>query len=141
MRIEWIPEYNLGIERVDEQHQWLVKLYNNIDNAKSRNSSAEIIGTYMKGLIHYTRFHFSAEEGELRKVNYTSFNEHKQMHEHFINKINQFLYEFENGNQEIVNDVLDYLKDWLIGHIMREDKKYVPFVKGATSPLQTAALR
>ena len=135
MQIEWNAQYNLGITMIDDQHQWLVNLYNKIDSAKSRNQPAEILGTYMKGLLHYTRFHFNAEENELRKINYNQFVEHKAFHEKFIISINQYLEQFDEGNEAVVNQVLQYLREWLLNHIMREDKKYVPFMKASTNPI------
>ncbi|MDH4263899.1 MAG: bacteriohemerythrin [Spirochaetia bacterium] len=146
MQIQWTSQYNLGITMIDDQHKWLVDLYNKIDNAKSRNQPAEILGTYMKGLIHYTRFHFNAEENELKRIDYKQFVEHKASHEKFITKINEFLNEFSQGNEDVVQYVLDFLKNWLLNHIMHEDKKYVPFMKtssnsmafqAAARPLQT----
>ncbi|MDH4200932.1 MAG: bacteriohemerythrin [Spirochaetia bacterium] len=141
MQIQWGSQYNLGIKMIDDQHQWLINLYNKIDSAKSRNQPVEILGTYMKGLLHYTRFHFNAEENELKRIDYKQFVEHKDSHERFIKKINESLQEFDQGNEEVVVYVLDYLKDWLLNHIMREDKKYVPLMKTATNSMffQSAA--
>lgn len=131
MKIEWIAEYNLGIERIDEQHKWLIKLYNNIDNALNTKQSSDVLNTYIKGLLHYTRFHFNEEEHELKQVNYPKYTEHKEMHNKFILKVNDFLTDFNEGNTETVTEVLYFLKDWLLNHILREDKKYVPLIKGS----------
>jgi len=125
MKIEWTSQYNLGIEKIDEQHQWLVKLYNNIENAFSRKQSAEILGTYLKGLLHYTRFHFSSEEADLISFNYQYLEEHKAMHDLFIKKINAYLKEFDQGNEQVVAEVLQFLSNWLQNHILVEDKKYI----------------
>lgn len=125
MKIEWKSEYNIGIDLVDEQHEWLVRLYNNIAKAHAGNHTIEILARYMKSLVHYTQFHFSAEERELEKLKYAELDFHKKQHEQFVRKINEYMHAIGHGKHEVVPTVLDFLRNWLLDHILYEDKKYV----------------
>ena len=52
---------------------------------------------------------------------------HKAKHSAFVEKVYDFKEEYEAGKLSLTLDVMNFLKDWLKGHIQGEDKKYGPF--------------
>ena len=50
-------------------------------------------------------------------------------HLKFIERIEKFKNEFEKGNGVLSFDLIDFLKNWLLNHILKVDMKYVPFLK------------
>ena len=57
--ITWKPEYDIGIQEIDEQHRRLVALINNLYNALVRKGSTEEIGQVIDEVIDYTKVHFA----------------------------------------------------------------------------------
>lgn len=127
--IPWKSEYNLDIKSIDEQHKTLVDLMNDLNNAMLHEKGKNEISKVIKGLVDYTVYHFDFEEGLLKKNNYGDFDNHKKLHIKFVNQIKTFQKEFEHGEKELSKDVMDFLKDWLIEHIMGTDRKYVEILK------------
>jgi len=50
-------------------------------------------------------------------------------HTKFINKINDFREEFNNGDTSVALDVVHFLQDWLVTHIHKTDRAYVETFK------------
>lgn len=123
--IPWKSEYNVTIQSIDDQHKVLVKLMNDLNNAMLHEKGKNEIGRIIKGLVDYTEYHFNYEEGLLKKYGYPDFDNHKKLHVKFVDQIKTVLNEFESGEKEMSKEVMDFLKNWLIQHIMGTDTKYV----------------
>lgn len=125
-------EYLLGITTIDEQHAKLFELTEEAyellknENLLYKNDKLSEI---MKGIKEYIEIHFAEEEGYLQQIGYADFNAHKELHEIFRNKVNDFArnaMELSLMTQDdIILDLLDYLVMWLEKHICEEDRKYV----------------
>ena len=131
MKIEWTKELELGIPEVDKQHKWLVDLINRINDSLQRNSAQNIISTYVNSLIHYTNFHFGAEETMLENAGFSNLNDHKAEHVKFVDMVTKRKEEYDNGDTESIIKLLTFLNSWLTKHILVEDKSYVPEVKNS----------
>jgi hemerythrin len=75
-------------------------------------------------LKDYTEKHFSTEEKMLIKFAYKDFEQHKKEHAKFITKLNDLYKDFEKGKVTISIEILNFLKDWLLNHILISDFKY-----------------
>ena len=122
--IPWKAEYNVKIKSIDDQHKSLVDLMNDLNNAMLHEKGKNEIGRIIKGLVDYTEFHFDYEEKLLKKHNYSDFDNHKKMHVKFVDQIKKVQKEFQSGEKEMSKEVMDFLKNWLIQHIMGTDTKY-----------------
>ncbi|MEZ5334566.1 MAG: bacteriohemerythrin [Methanolobus sp.] len=127
--ITWSDKYSVGIKEIDDQHKVLVGMINDLHaamkNAKSKEASLEIINK----MAEYTKFHFSTEEKYMQRFAYSDYPEHRLEHEKFVDKVLQFRDEYENEKAGISYEILNFLKDWLVGHIQITDKKYVDLFK------------
>ena len=125
MVFDWKPEYSVNVEEIDEQHKKLVslidKLYNSIYSFKTR----EELGGILEELIEYADYHFSTEEKYFDKFNYEYSEEHKREHEIFREKMLDLNKKFKNKELEISFELMDFLEDWLLDHLMEQDQKYV----------------
>ena len=75
----------------------------------------------------YTVIHFKAEEALMAKAEYPAIEEHNVLHKALIEKIKMLSIEISRDND--AGRVLSFLKEWWLGHINKEDRKYVPFMK------------
>lgn len=122
----WIDTYNVNIGIVDSQHRVLVDLINELHQAMLNRSGKEQLGKVLAKLIKYTESHFKAEEALMLANQYPDFANHKPEHERFVKTIKEYQTKFQKNELGLTLEVMDFLKDWLVKHIMGVDKKYVP---------------
>jgi len=126
--IPWEDRYSVGNDYIDRQHQKLVDLINKLHKALRNGEGAEYTGSVLNDLAAYTRYHFSAEEGYLKQANYPGLEEHQAKHRKMTQQVRDLQQRFASGEQ-LTMEVMDFLKNWLMLHIMKTDKKYTPYLK------------
>ncbi|WP_448683165.1 bacteriohemerythrin [Pseudomonas nicosulfuronedens] len=125
----WNDEFVIGIERIDEQHRWLVDLTNALyDNLNGPEGKGQPMGELLEQLVEYTMNHFIVEEVLFQRLGYPEQEAHRAEHDHFNRQIIDLLYRHEDGEAVSV-EALELLKAWLIHHILKVDKAYVSFFK------------
>jgi len=132
-RIDWMDEYSVGIESIDEQHKKLINLINTLQTIVDYTTSEESERECLAAVVDYTKTHFVYEEELMRKYGYPDFEAHKAQHQKMIDKVNDLLAAYEKNPKSAMKDALDFLKQWLIRHINGTDKQYSEFLlsKGA----------
>jgi len=125
--ITWKKEYSIGITEIDEQHMELIKIMNSLHEAINRGSAeyTEIKKIY-NSLMRYVNFHFVSEEVKFIQSNYPDYKAHKALHDSFVEKIGSFQKLNNMYDSTHLNELLAFLKTWLLEHIMGTDKAYVP---------------
>ncbi|MDD3482591.1 bacteriohemerythrin [Azovibrio restrictus] len=125
----WSDEFVLGIESIDTQHRWLVEATNRLyDQIESQQPDTKVVGEILEGLVDYTMNHFILEEDLFNRLGYPESEAHKREHDSFTNQAMKLLLDFDGG-EPVTEDTMEFLKAWLIHHILRVDKAYVPFLK------------
>lgn len=121
--VAWSNAYALGLEEIDDQHKALFDLINKLwEHLVARSPQAKVLAT-LEQLEHYTLSHFTAEETFMRVTGYAGFEPHKAAHAKFVARIAQEKAAIKAG-QDLSFDVLTFLKDWLVDHILVADKAY-----------------
>lgn len=123
-KIIWKDKYNVGNEKIDSQHQFLVSLINKIDDKKN-NEKLDVLELF-KDMSSYAEKHFKDEEVLMKKINYRNYTEHQKEHYNFIKKLNE-LYKKIEQDEEIIDEILFFLSDWLVNHILICDKELANF--------------
>jgi hemerythrin len=123
--IEWEEKYSIGISIIDEEHKELIRIMNAAMVAKQHNDNIDEISKLLKELTTYALKHFSTEESYMAEFNYPEFQYHKEEHHDFSKKAIEYCNRVIEGDCHIANEILEYLKQWLVSHIQITDKKYV----------------
>ena len=124
----WSDSYSVDTPGIDAQHKKLFDLINSLHAAMIQGKGKEVLGQILDGLVDYTKVHFAAEERMLEKINYPDLSAHVAEHDVFIRKAYALQTDYRNGKLALTLPTMDFLKGWLINHIMKTDKKYMPFV-------------
>ena len=122
--LPWKEKYSVRIKSIDDQHKELVRLINELNNAMLYEKGRSVIGKIIEGLVSYTVYHFDYEEKLMKQCNYPDFHNHKKFHTSLINTIKEFKKDFDSGEKELSKEVMEFLKSWLVEHIMGIDQKY-----------------
>lgn len=128
MRIEWGPEYELGIDLIDRQHRRIVDYINTLDELIDQPRARQGVARVIHDLIDYTGSHFGFEEALLQEAGYNRLGEHHQTHERFTRRIEEIQQRHEAG-EEVARELLSLLENWLIHHILEEDAAYTDQVQ------------
>jgi hemerythrin-like metal-binding protein len=124
--IEWTSEFETGIERIDQQHKTLVEIVNKFDEATRRGKGSQIMTEILCDLVGYTSEHFADEERLMEEVEYPKFKHHQNQHRQLLQKVERLQFEFDQQGKRITSEVREFLKNWLINHILKDDMAYVP---------------
>ena len=124
----WRDEYSVGIESIDNDHKKLLDLINLVQASVNYHAGEDFERQALNELVDYTRFHFDREEAMLVKHGFPGSEEHKQKHAEMINEVEAFVAEYEKKGTDALEDVADYLRDWLINHINGTDQEYSAFI-------------
>lgn len=130
--ITWSDKYCLGLDEIDEQHQSLVDIINRIWQSIIVKSGSQAIFSLIAELEKYTLAHFAAEETLMRITDYPGLDRHKQEHQDFVDRV---LKEKKQAltSGELSLDLMYFLRDWLVEHILVSDKNYADFMKESQS--------
>ena len=121
--VAWSDEFSLGMPEVDAQHKVLIDLINQVWISLVKKADHAQTVKIVEELEKYTLTHFTVEEIFMREIAYGQFVEHKKEHEKFIARVAQERAKIVSG-QPVTLDILHFLRDWLINHILVSDKHY-----------------
>ncbi|WP_238881245.1 bacteriohemerythrin [Clostridium sp. YIM B02551] len=126
---EWKKEYEVGIERIDEEHKKLFDIANKGYDLLKNDLYLDKYDRIMD-IIHelkdYAQFHFSAEEEYLKSIGYKKLFTHKMEHDYFIDKISSVdLSKIDSNQDKYITEILDFMVQWIKEHILDKDKEYV----------------
>ena len=127
--IKWRNSFSVGIDIIDEQHKKLIAIINELCVAQQQSTSQTIISEILDELVDYTNYHFSYEEKMLEERKYPDLGDQMDEHKEFVTKIATLHFEKVEGNLLISIKTLDYLKDWIINHILGSDMEYAKYFK------------
>lgn len=126
--ITWGPSLLVNVRQSDLQHKRLVDIINELHEAMKNGAGQEQLDSVFEALASYTLIHFADEERLLEQHGYPITN-HRALHARFIERLQQYQQEFKAG-MLISLPVMNFLKDWLVGHIQGDDKKYGEYLNG-----------
>jgi hemerythrin len=128
-QIKWKDEYSVGIKSLDEDHKKLIGLLNQFTTAYDYAMSEEYESEALQDLINYTKYHFHREEKLMEDNGYPDLAAHKKQHQAMIKQVNVFVSLYDQQGHDALEQVSDFLANWLINHINGTDKKYSEHLK------------
>jgi hemerythrin-like metal-binding protein len=124
----WKDSFNTGIEDIDQQHRMFLDLLNECSEYAYSSNSAGIVPGFVARLKAYSVMHFVFEEKLIRASGYTGLESHEAQHVYFMNQIAELEEAIRRGVTEKAANLAGFMRDWLINHILEEDKKYLPYL-------------
>lgn len=126
---DWNERLSVGIDSIDRQHKVLIGYINTLADGVANGTINTIVGKVLNNLITYTKSHFMYEEMLLDQCQYRDCVEHKRHHTALIAKVDDFYSRFKRGESIPGVELLEFLKDWLNHHILKDDVAYSPTLK------------
>ena len=121
--ITWDETLSVEVDEIDEDHRRLVDLFNILSHSVAEGDSADYIEAVLEELISCTIWHFRHEERLMLLYKYEDFARHKTEHQELIDSAKELQKKFHKENKLLTNEDVEYLADWLTGHIMGQDMR------------------
>ena len=121
----WTNEMSVKSQEIDQQHKQLVSILNELYQAFIDKEHIKKIGTIISKMSDYTKYHFDTEEKYFISFDFYDKGNHIMEHQDFKNKVNEFNQKYHANNGALTYDVMNFLRNWLIKHIMETDQKYI----------------
>jgi hemerythrin len=123
-RFEWFPFFSVGVGSIDAEHKTLFAIMDEL--AEAMEDSGRISGNdgVKQKLLEFTRSHFQNEEALMEKYSYARLPVQKREHTVLLSKLERIVTATERRSRPRPGTAVDFLKDWLLTHILVEDLQY-----------------
>ena len=139
--IKWTPDLSVGFESIDTDHQVLIGLINELDDAIRVEEPRETVSRVLDALLDYTDYHFGREEVLMNACGYPDRDDHIRTHDTLRAQVADIRNRYHRSPESIhAREVLAFLKNWLTAHILGRDKLYQPFMEGGAEKVHAADL-
>jgi hemerythrin len=128
-KISWNNEiHSVGNRLMDEHHQQLFNLVNLfIDLYCEPDPQRKTYYDSLKKLSDYAQKHFRTEEWLLSEQNYPLLQEQEAEHSRFEDRVIRYTVQLDLNQ---LPELVQFLVEWLVHHILEEDMKYKPYLEG-----------
>ncbi|MFP4066324.1 MAG: bacteriohemerythrin, partial [Spirochaetaceae bacterium] len=130
--VEWTPKLSVGVPVFDEHHKRWLSIIDELYQVMRRGASDEAMQKTFDEVLAYTEYHLGAEERAFEHFDYPRSDDHKRMHRELTEKIRSLHADMQTGNKQLVAlEVMEFLENWVVKHIIGCDKLYREFFKDA----------
>jgi hemerythrin len=126
-KIIWNESLSVGVTEIDRQHKQLVGILNQLLGMDGVTVDSEIISDTLTRMTDYADYHFNSEEWFMQKYAYPEYKTHRKEHAAFMRKTAELAMGTMVYQKTVPTEVLEFLKTWLVEHIMVSDMKYKEF--------------
>ena len=130
IKLTWNSSFEIGIPAIDEEHRAIVENFEKLYLLMMSGQGHDFYAELLDFLTHYIDTHFANEEAFQKSIGYDRVDQHMKRHQFFREKIQSLIDEQKSpiSNTDLIKLNL-FIKDWLIQHILNEDKKLGEFYK------------
>lgn len=134
----WREDFATGVAEIDEQHMILVHTLNEAATKLKHDTSQETLEQITQDLLSYALYHFETEEELMQQYGYADAADdaadlHLSQHRAFSAKVVSVRDGLKSGMRIAASDLLDFLNNWLVNHILNTDKKLGSFITAKRS--------
>ena len=123
-KIIWADNFSVGVPELDEQHQQIILMINQLVDYIHQEKDAKSIAFILDEMHSYIIEHFSTEERMLTKIKYKGLDEQKDSHNKFISEFSHICAEVGQDKEGAVKHLATYLNGWWSHHILEDDMQY-----------------
>lgn len=120
--MEWRPEYSVGIKTIDRQHQEILGYIRELAGALESGDGWSITHGLLIQIKHFIKTHFAVEEALLEICDYPDLPAHTVSHAAIETHLEKL--ERRSVKEDISQELVQFLKDWFISHVLKCDKEY-----------------
>lgn len=129
----WDESFATDVAEIDEQHMILVHTLNDASTRLADAAGNEQLERITQDLLAYALYHFETEETLMQEYGYEESAaqdaaRHLEQHRAFSAKVVAVRDSLKAGNPVAPADLLAFLNQWLVNHILNTDKRLGAFI-------------
>ncbi len=113
------------ISIADDENKRFFNIINKVIDAEMHVDDPKKINEVLNEMIDYAWDHFKVEEACMLEFEDPDYKQHKEDHLSFVLKTISYYDQIAGGDYQILNEIREYLKRWLVDHIHGLDRKYI----------------
>ena len=120
-QFQWSKAYELGCDSIDQQHQYLFSLGNQL-----KHVDVEASKVLIQILLQYCRVHFKQEEQHMVLSGYPELFSHQKLHKDILRDLKNMA---RNGieDEKSLAKLRTFFLNWLSVHVLQDDLRYVTY--------------
>lgn len=123
-KIIWDEGFSVGVSEMDRQHRRIIDIINSLIEKQDIGVDSEIISDTLIMMLEYANEHFRREEQYMLESGYPDYSRQRREHNEFRKRTAFFSIDTIRHKTAIPKEVLAYLKEWWVNHILNADMKY-----------------
>ncbi|MDD2457590.1 MAG: diguanylate cyclase [Eubacteriales bacterium] len=120
-RLDWQPIWNSGNDQIDNQHQKLILIANQLLQLYLTNAKPQQLHNQLELMFQHVIVHFETEEKILADVGYPDLASHARIHEKLVAKLNRLYQDYQAGDVKPSAFFSFVLDDVLVEHLAKVD--------------------
>jgi hemerythrin-like metal-binding protein len=131
----WKESFNTNIPEIDFQHQHIFRVFNLLYDAVQMSKDNDSVNKLLRDMNDYSTFHFHAEEKIMGQFGYAGLESQIKEHKYYMEEMAHLSRAFDDKNDSACMSLLQFLKDWLLNHILQEDLKFAEEIRSSKPKL------
>ncbi|MGL5285169.1 MAG: bacteriohemerythrin [Aeromonas sp.] len=132
--VHWNESFMVQVGSIDKQHEGLFSAMNRYYRSVKENRPKETRQQRLNELLTLAKQHFDDEERAMQQARYPELDRHKQEHQKLLGELGRLISSTDLDTEEGNMELIVFLKNWLLDHIFRVDKRYSPSMQQAGIP-------
>jgi len=120
--ITWSNEYCVNINDIDEEHQELITLINNLEAAytawQSKLVDHSLFRWYFNEFTMFMNYHFQTEERIFKERNYSNLDYHQDEYDELSAKLLETQTQLVKVEMFAAEEIINFITNWLHQHIL-----------------------
>lgn len=123
--LKWDSDFEIGITEIDQEHKMIIDNFEKLYNLMREGNGHSYYPELLNFLEKYVTEHFDHEEIYIAEHAKDLLDYQKKLHQNFKDQVYNLIETHQS--KEVTNEDLIrinlFIKDWLVHHILIEDKK------------------
>ena len=114
----------IGVGAIDLEHRQLSEAIDALHEVVGKQDQQSLTGPLLLNVLESTRAHFASEEAMMTSTKYPGAALHVLKHGYLLDQMQALVGRFSRGGFAITEHSMNFLRDWLITHIQKEDLQF-----------------
>ena len=131
--IQWDPRLETGQPEIDDQHRKILENLRGLQAAMKAGKGKQELDDAFYFLKAYFSHHLAAEEALMASHRLAGMTRHKEDHQMLKIHLQDLSRKYGRGEADLALDLIHFLEDYFVEHIMTEDLKLAMALRGEES--------
>jgi len=120
--MKWTPEYSIGIEELDREHQAYFEIVDKLGSALQLGCATDLLVELTETLIVKAERHFEHEQAEMRRWSYPNTTAHIAEHDQALGQLAELQQQaLHDGTNQLALQLAQNMEQWLLRHVLVAD--------------------